>query len=218
MPSETVGRVESVNTGRAREVTWHGTRFRTGIFKSPVEGPVRVEGVSVQGDEQADLSVHGGPTKSVYAYPSEHYEAWRTELDGAQAEVLDTPGAFGENLTISGLLESEVGVGDRFRVGTALLVATEPRMPCSKLGMRFDDPGMVKRFHRAGRNGIYFSIAEPGEIRAGDPIRREEAHPVRLTIAEVVDLYTGRLDDAELRAVAASHPALPEGWRRTFGE
>ena len=212
------GVVESVNVGEVREVQWKDRSWTTGIFKEPVEGRVRAEGVSIGGDAQADLSVHGGPTKSVYAYAAEHYDAWRGELGPAHVRILETPGAFGENLTTRGLLETEVGIGDRYRIGDAVLVVTEPRLPCSKLGMRFDDPMMVKRFHAAGRNGIYFGIEAPGEIGAGDRIELIERHPVRLTVAQVVDLHAGRSTDAELAKVASEHTGLPQSWRTGFRE
>lgn len=211
-----IGRVRSVNVGRAREVEWHGRTWRTGIFKRPVTGSVRVEGVQMAGDEQAELSVHGGPTKSVYAYPWEHYGWWAEELDPPQSGIVETPGAFGENLTTEGLLESDAGVGDLYRVGTALLRVTEPRMPCSKLGLRFDDPLMTRRFHQSGRTGAYFAIEEAGEIAAGDPIVVESRHPERLTIREIVEFFTGRDRDEEMRERAVTHPALPASWREWF--
>jgi len=211
-----IGRIHSVNVGRAREVEWRGRVWRSGIFKSPVEGPVRVAGVQMAGDEQADLEVHGGPTKSVYAYPREHYAWWRTKLQGETAEPLETPGAFGENLTTEGLLETEAGVGDLLRIGSALLRVTEPRLPCSKLGLRFRDPLMTRRFHEAARNGVYFAVEEPGEVSAGDDIVVEARHPERLTTHEIVEWYTARDRSEEVRVRAASHPALSESWRDWF--
>ncbi len=210
------GHVTSVNTGAVREVEWRDRVWRTGIFKTPVEGPVSIEGVRMVGDEQADLSVHGGPTKSIYAYPSEHYAFWRDELGSGQAGLLDTAGAFGENLTTEGLLESEAGVGDLYRVGSALLRVTEPRMPCSKLGLRFRDPLMTRRFHEAGRNGIYFAIEEPGSVESGAEIALEARHPRRLTIRDMVEYVTGRDRDEEVRVRAATHPALSPSWRERF--
>lgn len=216
MSAPAIGTVLSVNAGPAREVRWRDRTWRTGIFKSPVEGAVRVEGVQMAGDEQADLSVHGGPFKSIYAYPHEHYGWWREQLVGSSGDPLDAPGAFGENLTTEGLLERDAGVGDLLRIGTALLRVTEPRLPCSKLGLRFDDPLMTKRFHEAARNGIYFAIEEAGEIAAGDAIVVEHRAPVRLTTHDVVEYYTGRDRREELRVRAASHPALSESWREWF--
>ena len=214
--SERIGRVRSVNVGRARDVEWRGRTWRTGIFKRPVDEPVRVEGVQMEGDEQADLSVHGGPTKSVYAYPWEHYAWWRDALEGPQRDVVETPGAFGENLTTEGLLETDAGVGDLLRVGSVLLRVTEPRMPCSKLGLRFQDPLMTRRFHEAGRNGLYFAIEEAGQVSADDAIVVEARHPERLTIQEVVEYFTGRDPDPDVRDRAAAHPALSPSWRDWF--
>lgn len=213
-----LGRVASVNVGLARTVEWRNRRWTTGIFKEPVSGPVRVEGVQVAGDQQADPSVHGGPSKSVYAYPHEHYAFWAGALPERQARVLDVPGAFGENLTTEGLLERDVGVGDRLRVGTALLRVTEPRMPCSKLGLRFRDPLMTRRFHESGRNGFYLAIEEPGEVAAGDVIVLESAFPDRLTTREIVEFYTGRDPSPGLRARALAHGALSTGWKDWFAE
>ena len=140
----------SVNVGMPREVDWHGRLVRTSIFKSPVFGPVRVATLNLQGDEQSDLTVHGGVHKAVYAYPSEHYPFWREEISG-----LDLPwGAFGENFTTEGLLEEDVHIGDRFRVGSAEFIVTQPRMPCYKLGIRFGRPEIVKRFLQSGRSGF----------------------------------------------------------------
>jgi len=209
-----LGSVRSVNVGTAREIEWHGRSWQTGIFKSPVGGAVRVEGVQLAGDEQADLSVHGGPEKSVYAYPCEHYAWWREQLP--DAAPLEDPGAFGENLTTEGLLETEAGIGDLLRVGTALLRVTEPRLPCAKLGLRFDDPQMTRRFHEAARNGIYFAIEQAGEIAAGDEIVVEARHDVRLTTHEIVEYHTGRDRAEEVRVRGASHPALSASWREWF--
>ena len=181
-------RVISLNVGRPRIVDWHGKPVLTSIWKDPVEGAVTVAGVNLFGDEQSDLTVHGGPRKAVYAYPSEHYAYWRRELPDADLHW----GAFGENLTTEGLLEADVAVGDRFRIGSAELVITQPRMPCYKLGIRFGDDLMVKRFMQSGRSGFYFSIAEAGEIRAGDSI-------VRLSRGEdstsIADLFAANLKD-----------------------
>jgi MOSC domain-containing protein YiiM len=174
-------RVISVNVGRPQTVQWHGEEVLTSIWKTPVEDAVRAAHNNLFGDEQSDLTVHGGPRKAVYAYPREHYVFWRRELPHA-----DLPwGAFGENLTVDGLLESDVRVGDRFRVGSAELVVTQPRMPCFKLGIRFGDDGMVRRFMRSGRSGFYFSIAVEGDIRAGDAIELLSRSDDGPTIAEM---------------------------------
>jgi MOSC domain-containing protein YiiM len=147
-------RIASVNVGLPREVEWRGRSVTTGIFKSPAEGRIPVRTLNLDGDRQADLSVHGGPEKAVYGYPSEHYEFWRDELPGVHLP----PGSFGENLTTEGLLETGLRIGDRLRIGSAVLRVTQPRMPCSKLGVRFQREDMVKRFLASGRSGFYFAV------------------------------------------------------------
>jgi MOSC domain-containing protein YiiM len=149
----------SVNVGLPREVHWRGKTVRTSIWKTPVEGPVRATTLNLRGDQQSDLSVHGGPDKAVYAYPCEHYVYWRDEL-----RDMDLPwGAFGENFTTRGLLEEGVHIGDRLRVGSAEFIVTQPRMPCFKLGIRFGHPDMVKRFLRSGRTGFYLAVLREGK-------------------------------------------------------
>ena len=187
----------------------------TAIFKEPVEGPVRVVRLNLDGDGQADLTVHGGPTKAIYAYPSEHYEFWRGELPGTTLRW----GAFGENLTTQGqdLDEQSVSIGDRFRVGTARLVVTEPRMPCFKLGLRFGDPKMIKRFLQSQRTGFYFGVEEEGQVEAGDSIELLEKNPESdLRVQEVTRLYTTDRDNRELLRKAIETEALPESWRGYF--
>ena len=163
-------RIVSVNVGQPREIVdANGRTVLTSIFKSPVgDGAVRVRELNVDGDRQSDLVKHGGPLRAVYIYPSEHYAFWRTELPGAELPW----GAFGENLTIEGLLENEVRVGDRFRVGSTELVVTRPRKPCFKLAIRLGCTDMVTRFRASGRSGFYLSVAREGELRAGDAIVR----------------------------------------------
>src|SRR3989475_6594029 len=159
-------RVVSVNVSLPKTVEWRGRKVTTAIFKEPVEGRVRIRGTGLVGDRQADPSVHGGPTKAVYAYPSEHYPFWRRELGRA-----DLPwGSFGENLTTEGLDEQTLRVGDRMRVGSALLTVTQPRMPCYKLEIRFGRSDMVRRVPARGRSGFYLAVHEEGEGAAGDPV------------------------------------------------
>lgn len=175
----------SVNVGLPREVEWHGEIVTTGIFKSPVAGPVAVNVLNLAGDRQADLTVHGGERKAVYVYPIEHYAYWRAELPDAEL----TPGAFGENLTTSGLLETEVGAGDLIEIGTAAFTVTVPRMPCYKLGVRFGRLDMIKRFWRSRRCGFYVSVLRQGTIVAGEPIRLTRLATVRPSIE---NLFTAR--------------------------
>ena len=160
-------RVISINVGVPRAVEWRGERLMTAIFKSPIPGPVTVRSLNIDGDGQADPTVHGGARKAVYAYPSEHYDFWRGELPLADLGF----GAFGENLTTEGLLETGIAPGDTLEIGTALFEVTVPRMPCFKLGIRFERADMVKRFWQSRRCGFYLSVAREGEIsdRRSDP-------------------------------------------------
>jgi len=204
--------VLSVNVGLPRDVEWRGKAVRTSIFKAPVSGRVRVARLNLAGDQQSDLSVHGGVDKAVYAYPSEHYSFWRDALPDTDFAW----GAFGENLTTEGLLEDNVHIGDRFRMGSAQFVVTQPRMPCFKLGIRFDRPDMVKRFLRSGRTGFYFAVFREGYIAAGDPIELVAADDHKVSVADVVDLYAADAVNQDLLRRASELPALPAGWREHF--
>lgn len=187
-----------------------GTRvISTSIFKTPVEGIVAVRGHNIEGDRQADLRVHGGPYKAVYLYPSEHYPFWTQELDVSELPF----GAFGENLTTIGLSEDEICIGDRFRVGTAILQVTQPRMPCFKLGLRFGRPDMVKRFWQNGLPGIYFSIVQEGEVARENVIEKIADGPERITLTDVVRLYKGEEWSSDLRERALRSP-LRGSWKR----
>jgi MOSC domain-containing protein YiiM len=205
-------KIASVNVGLPREVEWRGQLVSTGIFKSPVAGRVRVRALNLDGDRQADLSVHGGPDKAVYAYPAEHYEHWRAELPG----VALPPGSFGENLTTEGLRETEVRIGDRFRVGSAVLRVTQPRMPCAKLALRFRRDDMVKRFLASGLSGLYCAVDEEGDLAAGDPIEPLERATHGVTVSEISRLYTDGREDLEALRRAAEVEALPGSWREFF--
>jgi MOSC domain-containing protein YiiM len=202
----------SINVGLPRDVEWRGKTVRTSIFKSPVPGRVRVRRLNLEGDQQSDLTVHGGAEKAVYAYPSEHYAFWREELPGT-----DLPsGAFGENFTTEGLLEGAVHIGDRLRAGTAEFVVTQPRMPCYKLGIRFDRPDMVRRFHDSRRNGFYLAVLQEGEVSAGDSFELIARDEHGVTVADVVALYAADAANQDLLRRVSELPALPEGWREYF--
>ena len=182
-------KVISVNVGLPREIEVNGKTVRTSIWKKPVEGRVHVATLNLDGDQQSDLTVHGGLDKAVYLYPIEHYAYWRAELP----EVELPWGAFGENFSAEGIFEDQIRVGDRLRAGTAEFMVTQPRMPCYKLGIRFGRPDMVKRLHESRRNGFYFRVAREGDVAPGDPIERLAQVDVRLTVAEVVAGYAKRL-------------------------
>ena len=159
---------------------WQGRKFATGIFKIPVNGPVRVETLGLEGDVQADRTVHGGKDKAVYAYPSEHYEYWNDQLQSSLRW-----GMFGENLTTKGFLEESVHTGDCFQVGSAELIVTQPRFPCYKLGMKFDSMEMVKRFQLSGRSGFYLGVLKEGGIAAGDQIWPITLNPNSPTVSDI---------------------------------
>src|SRR5436190_24006548 len=174
-------RVLSVNVGLPRDVVAGDRMVRTSIFKSPRVGRIPIRDNNLAGDQQSDLSVHGGPAKAVYAYPHEHYAFWRSQLPDVDLQ----PGTFGENLTIEGLLEDDVHVGDRLMIGSAELVVTQPRLPCFKLGIRFGRPEMVKRFLDSRRPGFYLAVAGEGDVAAGDAIAVLERHPAAVSIPEL---------------------------------
>lgn len=201
-----------MNVGRPRDVPWRGKIVRTSIFKDAVEGIVRVGALNLEGDGQADRSAHGGRDKAVYAYPAEHYRDWQHELGAAPLAW----GAFGENLTTQGLAEAEVCIGDRLRCGTAEFVVTQPRVPCFKLGVRFERPEIVKLFLRSGRSGFYLAVTREGTLRAGDAIEVVPSPGDRVSIADANELYRAESParDRIVRLIAL--PALSESWRDHF--
>jgi MOSC domain-containing protein YiiM len=203
----------AISVGQPGGVQWRGRSVETSIFKTPVAHRVRVMTHNVEGDRQSDLSVHGGPEKAVYAYPAEHYAFWRDERPDAPELAW---GSFGENFTTEGLLENEVSIGDRFRIGTTELVVTQPRMPCYKLGIRFGQADMVKRFLQSRRTGFYFAVEREGDAGAGDSIERIARSERRLTVEDVVRLYMADLADRALLENASGHPSLPAAWRDYF--
>ena len=184
----------------------------TGIFKEPVEGRIPLRRLNFEGDRQADLSVHGGAAKAVYAYPLQHYAFWWQQL-GDELPF----GAFGENLTVDGLpLEQDVAVGDRFRVGTAELVVTQPRIPCYKLGIRFGRRDMLKRFLASGRTGYYLAVEAEGNVGAGDRVETLARHPARIPVSEVTRVFASDRDDLATIERLVALDALPEDWRSYF--
>ena len=202
----------SVNVGAPRIVMSNGDPVSTGIFKEPVAGRVMLRTLNLDGDRQADLSVHGGPSKAVYAYPSEHHNYWKRELP----EMKLPWGMFGENFTTAGLFESEINIGDKFRVGSAIVMATEPRMPCYKLGIRFGRADIVKRFLASERTGFYFAVLQPGEVGAGDSIELAERNTDGLSVSDITALYTREKSNVGLLHRAIALDALPESWRNYF--
>lgn len=204
----------SVNVGLPRDVTWRGRTVTTGIFKDPVQARVRVRSLNLDGDGQADLTVHGGEDKAIYAYPFEHYDYWRSELPDTEL----TPGMFGENFTVTGLNEEDVNIGDRFQIDTVDLIVTQPRMPCYKLGIRFGRPDMVKRFLDSRRTGFYFRVLQEGEVGPEGTIEQTSRDPNKITVADITRLYTREQTDPELLHRATQVEALPASWRDYFQE
>jgi MOSC domain-containing protein YiiM len=209
-----MGKIVSVNVGRARQLFHEGRMVRTGVFKTSVVGRVRVNALNLEGDEQADLSVHGGASKAIYVYPAEHYEFWRRELP----EVEFPWGSFGENVNTEGILEKEIHVGDRLCAGTVELIVTEPRLPCYKLNAKFGREDMVKRFLRSRRTGFYLAVAREGDIGAGDSFQFVGRDQQAVSIAEITRLYAFERNDIAALRRAASVQALPESWRVYFAE
>jgi MOSC domain-containing protein YiiM len=207
----------SVNVGLPREVTWHGRSVTTGIFKEPVEGRVALRTLNLDGDRQADLNVHGGPYKAVYCYPLTHYDYWKKELPAKDLPV----GMFGENFTLDEFVEDSIYLGDRYSVGTAEVVVTQPRLPCYKLGIRFEADDMVKRFFASRRTGFYVAVTRDGEVGAGDEMKLVHSDPNRVPVSEITRLYAEkRYSDADIGAVkrALQVEALPESWKGYFRE
>ncbi|HKS11237.1 MAG TPA: MOSC domain-containing protein [Pyrinomonadaceae bacterium] len=205
-------KIISVNVGLPRLVLRDGEPVSTGIFKEPVNGRVKVQTLNLDGDRQSDLSVHGGPQKAVYVYPSEHYEFWKRELP-----EMDLPwGMFGENLTTTGLFETEVNIGDKFRIGTAEVMVTQPRMPCYKLGIRFGRADIIKRFLISERSGFYLSVLKEGELGAGDEFQLLEKNASGVRVVDVTRLYSSERENVALLRRAIATEALPESWRTYF--
>ncbi|HEY2546099.1 MAG TPA: MOSC domain-containing protein [Candidatus Acidoferrum sp.] len=209
--------VVSLNVGLPRQVEWHGRPVITGIYKEPVSGRIPLRTLNLDGDRQADLTAHGGEYKAVYCYPVEHYAYWKKELPGR-----DLPMAvFGENFTTDGLLEDSVHLGDRFSVGSAEVIVTQPRLPCYKLGIRFEADDMVKRFLASARTGFYLAVTKEGQVAAGDEIKPLSQDPNAVRVSEITRLYIAKRftdDDVTSLRRAIQVAALPDSWKDYFRE
>jgi MOSC domain-containing protein YiiM len=207
-------KIESLNVARPQLMVYQGQTINTAISKKPVSGPVALRTLNLDGDRQADLSVHGGPYKAVYAYPVEHYPDWRRELPG-----LDLPwGMFGENFTTSGLAEDDLHIGDRFQIGSAIVMVRQPRVPCYKLAAKFRRDDILERFLLSGRSGIYFSVEQEGTVEVGDAIKLLTREPGAITISEMNRLFVRDKYHQDLLRKAIRTAALPEDWREYFAE
>jgi MOSC domain-containing protein YiiM len=205
----------SVNVGLPREVDWRGTKVTTGIYKEPVNGRIVLRKLNLDGDRQADLSVHGGEHKAVYCYPRAHYEFWRNELPGKELPL----GVFGENFTTDGLSEDSVHLGDRFSIGTAEVFVTQPRLPCYKLGIRFQSENMIKQFLMSRRTGFYLGVAREGTVGAGDEFRAVATDPNAVPVSQITRLYAvKRYGDSDVALVerVLRVAAVPESWKEYF--
>jgi len=207
-------KIISLNVARPRLAIYNGSSVSTGIFKEPVTGPVALRTLNLDGDRQADLAVHGGHYKAVYAYPAEHYEFWRRELPGT-----DLPwGMFGENFTAEGLFENELYIGDRLQIGSARIMVRQPRIPCYKLALKFRRNDILARFLRSGRSGFYFSVEQQGTVASGDSFEFAGREPHAISIAEMNRLFSEDRYNAELLEKAIATPDLPEDWRDYFSK
>ncbi len=206
--------VISVNVGEPKKLSLNGEIVETAIYKKPVKGPVAVRRLNLDGDRQADLTAHGGLDKAIYGYPAEHYEFWQEQFP-----EMDLPwGMFGENLSLIGLLEDSVHIGDQFQVGTARLMVTQPRLPCYKLGIKFEREDIIKRFLVSGRTGFYFAVLEEGEVAAWDAIRLLQQDEHQLTVADLVSLYREDKYNLDLIRRVLAVEALADEWREYFQE
>jgi MOSC domain-containing protein YiiM len=207
----------SVNCGLPKEVLWHGQIVTTSIYKEPVQGRVALRTLNLDGDRQSDLTVHGGKDKAVYCYQLSHYAYWKAEMRDRPLP----PGAFGENFTIDGPGEDSIHIGDRFAIGSAEVVVTQPRLPCYKLGIRFESDGMIRRFLESGRTGFYLAVIREGEVGAGDEIRTLSLDPHSVPVSDVTRLYVAKKYDAKDAAMvrrALDVDALTDSWKEYFLE
>lgn len=217
LPSSIAGydpsmKIVSVNVGLPRTIQWKGLEVTTSIFKSTVPGPVMLYRLNLEGDRQSDLENHGGRPKALYAYSSEHYEFWQKELPGTNLPW----GSFGENLTTEDLHEKDACIGDHFRIGQAIVMVTQPRIPCYKLGLRLGHDDMVKRFVASNRSGIYFSVVEEGFVAIGDRIERIKEDEEGISVADVNRAFANGDDHLSVIRRAVQHRVLPPGLREHF--
>lgn len=210
-------KIVSVNCGLPRTVVWHGRSVTTAIYKEPIVGRVFLRKLNLDGDGQADLSAHGGANKAVYCYPLVHYNYWKSELPGREL----TLGMFGENFTIDGLVEDSVNIGDRFSIGSAEVIVTQPRTPCYKLGIRFQLDDMVKRFLASRHTGFYLAVSREGEVGAGDNVTLIDRESNSASVLLITHLFATKKytsdDIADLQRVVTI-PALPDNWKEYFLE
>ena len=207
-------KIEGIFLGQIKELEYNGRHVTTGIFKEAVEGPVKVTFLTIEGDKQADLRVHGGVDKAVYAYPTEHYDYWKT----TRPDLSFGAGTFGENLAVSGMEESSVFIGDEYQIGEVTFKVTTPRMPCFKLGLKMGDPTFIKDFLKAHKTGFYFKVLKEGLVNAGDSIQKIGDDGYGLSIEEVAKLYAEEKTNTTLLQKAIDSPSLPQDWKDHFAQ
>ena len=207
-----MARLLSVNVGLPRDVAWQGKTVHTGIWKAPIEGPRMVRRLNIDGDGQGDTAGHGGEQRAVYVYQRESYLFWQKHLGRSNL----VPGQFGENFTVDGLADTDVCIGDRYRIGSALFEVTQPRVTCYRLGIRMEEPDMAALLVRHGRPGFYFRVIEEGDVEAGDDITPVADGPERMSVSEINALLYLPPHPRERLARALRIPALSRGWRHSF--
>jgi MOSC domain-containing protein YiiM len=202
----------SINVGQPEKVKYKGKQVSTSIFKTPVKGPVKVNTLNLEGDRQADLTVHGGVYKAVYLYPTEHLDYWRRQYPEKQFNY----GSFGENLSTSGLLETDICIGDQLRIGSAEFSVTSPRFPCFKLGIKMNDSGIIKAFMQANRSGFYLMVLKEGVISPGQGIELIGNDGYHFSIEEFSRLYALDRHNRSLLQKAINAPSLTDDWKEFF--
>ena len=207
-----MARLLSVNVGLPRDVAWQGRTVHTGIWKAQVTGPRRVRRLNIDGDGQGDTAGHGGEHRAVFVYQDESYRYWQEHLGRSNL----VHGQFGENFTVEGLADTNVCIGDRYRIGSALFEVTQPRVTCYRLGIRMDEPDMAALLVRHGRPGFYFRVIEEGDVEAGDEINQVAAGPERMSVFEINALLYMPPHPRERLERALRIPALSRGWQRSF--
>jgi len=207
-----MARLLSVNVGLPRDIAWQGRTVHTGIWKEPVNGPCRVRRLNIEGDGQGDTAGHGGEQRAVYVYQDDSYRYWQSHLGRTNL----VPGQFGENLTVEGLADREVCIGDRYKIGSALFEVTQPRVTCYRLGIRMEEPEMAALLVKHGRPGFYFRVIEEGDVEAGDEITQVTSGPERMSVSEISALLYLPPHPRDRLERALRIPALSPGWRQSF--
>ena len=205
-------KVLSVHVGSLQEMLRNGKKIQTGIFKQPTEGPIEVKQLGLEGDQQANKKLHGGVYKAICVYPSEHYDLWKEELGNPGLSF----GDFGENLTTAGLMEGDICLGDRLRIGSVEMVVTQPREPCITLNARLDTKDLSARIRKSGRSGFYCSVEREGTIENGDSIGYISRDENKVSVSDFNRIINGKTDVADIIFRASKIDALPPRLKGQF--